>query len=97
MKDKKKSTDTVFKKAADVIYRKEGNTYNLVKMDNSDFFFKVDQWASECWSLIDGKRSQQKICERIAKESQINMRTVANEVKKLTSQLQKLQLIERIN
>jgi hypothetical protein len=87
--------DFIAKPAKNILFRKNSNgTVLIMKLDDEDFFFKIDGLAAEIWLKIDGKTALSKIRSQILSQFKAPEARFDRDLNKFMSQLKKEKLIQ---
>ncbi len=78
----------IFNKADDVVCRENADgTIIVMRLDNSDEFYKIDGIAAEVFQLIDSKRSLVKIVDMVHTAYEHDKETILKDSSEFLSQL----------
>lgn len=79
----------------DLVSRKnDDGTTILMKMDDSETFYKIDGVAAEVWNELSAGKSVKSVIEEVANTYETDPSTVENDVKNLLTDLEKFNLIK---
>ena len=89
--------DSIYKKPEDVVARaNQDGTFVVMKMDDSNIFFKIEGVSTLVWKgLIEGQ-TPKKLCDSITKDYNVAIDQVAKDVEEFIGKLLDKNLIQKI-
>lgn len=89
--------DSVFKKPEDVVARaNQDGTFVVMKMDDSNIFFKIEGVSTQVWKgLIEGQ-TPTKLSESITQEYNVTSDQVKKDIEEFIAKLLEKDLIQKV-
>ena len=96
--DLKLEKSTSFTLAADIVFRKNHDgTVILMRMDDSDLFYKIDGVAAEVWCGLEGKKTMGEIVSDVLVKYNVDEGTVWEDASQLVSKLAQMKIISLVS
>ncbi len=89
--------DSVYKKPEDVVARaNQDGTFVVMKMDDSNIFFKIEGVSTLVWKgLIEGQ-TPKKLSDSITKEYNVSIDQVTKDIEEFIGKLLEKDLIQKV-
>lgn len=77
-----------YAKGSDIVARNNPNgTVVLMRMDDSEVFYKIDGVAATCWKLLIDSKSPEDICQEVVKQYKCSYQQIKEDLSKLIEDL----------
>lgn len=88
--------DTIFEASSDIVVRKnQDGTVIIMRMDDSEVFYKIDGVAAEIWSSIVEKKNLNTIIDEIKEKNNVSEDVLCKDMDKFLKDLLKYEMISK--